>query len=201
MLTITKRIDELGLASYSLDGRIIDHDNQPVDVAEFSFKADSIEASAAYYVTHFDNVAIKRAIVHDAPINTKPLYLIACSNAKLAHSAPAGQLYTGQAFKLATAAAERAGADVIILSALHGAVNPTRELQPYNRALAAMNRQQRKVWAGMTAQQLQQHKGRPVTVLAGKHYAAAVEGWPNVSLPLAGLGIGQQLAALKSLNT
>jgi hypothetical protein len=38
-------------------------------------------------------------------------------------------------------------------------------------------------------------------VLAGKHYAAAVESWPNVSRPLAGLGIGQQLAALKNLNT
>jgi len=52
----------------------------------------------------------------------------------------------------------------------------------------------------MTAQQLQQHKGRPVVVLAGKHYAAAVEGWPNVSRPLAGQGIGQQLHTLKHLN-
>jgi hypothetical protein len=52
----------------------------------------------------------------------------------------------------------------------------------------------------MTAQQLQQHKGRPVVVLAGKHYAAAVEGWPNVSRPLTGQGIGQQLHTLKHLN-
>ena len=131
----------------------------------------------------------------------KPLYLIACSNAKLDPSAPAAELYTGQAFKLAMAAAERAGADVIILSALHGAVSPTRQLQPYNRALADMNTQQRAVWAGMTEQQLQQHKGRSITVLAGKHYAAAVEGWPNISRPLAGLGIGQQLAALTALHT
>jgi hypothetical protein len=99
------------------------------------------------------------------------------------------------------AAAERAGADVIILSALHGAVSPTRQLQPYDRALSDMSAHQRRVWAAMTEQQLQQHKGRAVTVLAGKDYAAAVEGWPNVSRPLAGLGIGQQLAALKNLNT
>jgi hypothetical protein len=131
----------------------------------------------------------------------KPLYLIACSAAKLDHAAPAAQLYTGQAFRLAMAAAERAGADVIILSALHGAVSPSRELQPYNRALADMNTQQRAVWAGMVAQQLQQHKDRSITVLAGKHYAAAVDYFPNVSRPLAGLGIGQQLAALKALNT
>lgn len=131
----------------------------------------------------------------------KPLYLIACSAAKLDHSAPAAQLYTGQAFRLAMAAAERAGADVLILSALHGAVDPTQQLQPYNRALAHMNTQQRKVWAGMVAQQLQQHQGREIVVLAGKHYAAAVDAFPNVSRPLAGLGIGQQLAALKALNT
>lgn len=131
----------------------------------------------------------------------KPLYLIACSAAKLDHAAPAADLYQGQAFKLATAAAERAGADVIILSALHGAVQPSSQLQPYNRTLAEMNKQQRAVWAGMTAQQLQQHKGRPIVVLAGKNYAAAVDGWPNVTRPLAGLGIGQQLRALKYLNT
>lgn len=131
----------------------------------------------------------------------KPLYLIACSGAKLGRIAPAAELYTGQAFRLAMAAAERAGADVIILSALHGAVSPTRQLQPYNRALTDMSTHQRRAWAAMTEQQLQQHKGRAITVLAGKHYAAAVESWPNVSRPLAGLGIGQQLAALKALNT
>ena len=131
----------------------------------------------------------------------KPLYLIACSAAKLDRTAPAADLYQGQAFKLAKAAADRAGADIVILSALHGAVNPTRQLQPYNRTLAEMSKHQRAVWAGMTGQQLQHHKGRPVVVLAGKHYAAAVDGWPNVSRPLAGLGIGQQLRALKYLNT
>lgn len=131
----------------------------------------------------------------------KPLYLIACSGAKLGHAAPAAELYQGQAFKLAMQAAERAGADVIILSALHGPVSPTRQLQPYNRALTDMSTHQRRVWAAMTKQQLQQHKGRSITVLAGKHYAAAVDGWPNVTRPLAGLGIGQQLAALKNLNT
>ena len=131
----------------------------------------------------------------------KPLYLIACSGAKLGHAAPAAELYQGQAFKLAMQAAERAGASVVILSALHGAVSTTRQLQPYNRALSDMSTHQRRVWAAMVEQQLQQFKSREITVLAGKHYAAAVEGWPNVSRPLAGLGIGQQLAALKALNT
>jgi hypothetical protein len=135
------------------------------------------------------------------PLYEIPLYLIACSNAKLDTAAQARDLYQGQAFRFAMAAAERAGADVLILSALHGVIDPEQNIAPYDRALCKMNRQQRKVWAGMAAQQLQQHKGRTVTVLAGKDYAAAVEGFPNVRLPLKGQGIGQQLKTLKHLNT
>ena len=131
----------------------------------------------------------------------KPLYLIACSAAKLDHAAPAAQLYTGQAFRLAMAAAERAGADVIILSALHGAVYPNLPIAPYNLTLSEMAADDRRQWAANVRHALSEYQGRAITVLAGKHYAAAVESWPNVSRPLAGLGIGQQLAALKNLNT
>jgi len=131
----------------------------------------------------------------------KPLYLIACSNAKLDHAAPAAELYTGQAFRLAMAAAERAGADVIILSALHGAVFPNLIIAPYDLSLSTMAADDRRQWAANVRHALSEYQGRAITVLAGKHYAAAVEGWPNVSRPLAGLGIGQQLAALKNLNT
>ena len=130
----------------------------------------------------------------------KPLYLIACSNAKLDHLAPAGQLYQGQAFKLAMKAAERAGADVVILSALHGALFPDFPVSPYNVTLSTMPASQRRKWAANVRHGLSEYHGREITVLAGKHYAAAVDGWPNVSRPLAGLGIGQQLAALKNLN-
>jgi hypothetical protein len=131
----------------------------------------------------------------------KPLYLIACSNAKLDHAAPAAELYQGQAFRLAMAAAERAGADVIILSALHGAVFPNLLIAPYDLQLSAMAADDRRQWAANVRHALSEYHGRAITVLAGKHYAAAVESWPNVSRPLAGLGIGQQLAALKNLNT
>ncbi len=66
MLTLTKRIDSTGLESFSLDGQLTDHDGQPVYVGEFSFKADTIEAAAAYYVTNFDNVTIEREIITDS---------------------------------------------------------------------------------------------------------------------------------------
>jgi len=130
----------------------------------------------------------------------KPLYLIACSAAKLDHAAPATQLYTGQAFKLAMAAAARAGADVLILSAMHGAVDPAEILAPYDRALSKMSKRERTGWTMWVANQLLRNYGRPITVLAGKHYAQALAGFPSVSLPLRGQGIGQQLATLKGLS-
>jgi cytoplasmic iron level regulating protein YaaA (DUF328/UPF0246 family) len=130
----------------------------------------------------------------------KPLYLIACSAAKLDRTAPAADLYQGQAFKLAMRAAARAGADIVILSALHGALFPDLLIAPYNLTLSQMTAQQRRKWAANVRHGLSEYHGREIVVLAGKHYAAAVEGWPNVSRPLTGQGIGQQLHTLKHLN-
>ena len=130
----------------------------------------------------------------------QPLYLIACSAAKLDHAAPAAQLYTGQAFKLAMAAAGRAGADVLILSGLYGVVSPLSTIEPYNRALSKLNKRERLIWEITTRAKLMHHRGRPIVVLAGKHYAQALAGFPNVSYPLRGQGIGQQLQTLKGLN-
>lgn len=129
-----------------------------------------------------------------------PLYLIACSGSKLETHAKARDLYTGQAFRFAMQAAERARADVLILSALHGVVDPDAWLTPYNCTLNDMTATERAQWALRTAAELEPHRHREIVVLAGQHYAAAVEGFPNVTRPLAGLGIGQQLAALKTLN-
>lgn len=130
----------------------------------------------------------------------RPLYLIACSAAKLDHAAPAAQLYTGQAFRLAMAAAARADADVLILSGLYGPISPNAIIEPYNCALSKLTKRGRLTWEITTAGELMQHHGRDIVVLAGKHYAAALAGFPNVSYPLRGQGIGQQLQTLKGLN-
>jgi hypothetical protein len=147
-----------------------------------------------------DKAAARAELEADTTDNTRPLYLIACSGSKLETHAKARDLYTGQAFRFAMTAAERAGADVLILSALHGAVDPDAWLTPYNVTLSNMSTTDRANWAARTAAELEPHRGRDIVVLAGQHYAAALEGFPNVSRPLAGLGIGQQLAALKHLN-
>jgi hypothetical protein len=146
-------------------------------------------------------LARRRALIqYEKAPAARPLYLIACSARKLDQPAKARELYQGQAFALAYKAAERAGADVLILSALHGATDPDAVLNPYNVTLSEMTAADRAQWAKTTAAQLDQHKGRSITVLAGANYAAAVEGFADVSRPLAGLGIGQQLAKLKAMG-
>jgi len=143
-------------------------------------------------------LARRRALIKYEKENARPLYLIACSARKLDKPAKARDLYQGQAFTLATKAA--AGADVLILSALHGAVEPDSIIDPYNVTLSDMTKAERAAWTAATAAQLAPHKDREIIVLAGANYAAAVEGFGNVSKPLQGLGIGQQLAKLKSLS-
>ena len=143
-------------------------------------------------------LARRRALINYEKTNTRPLYLIACSARKLDKPAKARDLYKGQAFALATAAA--AGADVLILSAKHGAIEPDSIIDPYNVTLSDMTKAERAAWTAATAAQLAPHKDREIIVLAGANYAAAVEGFADVSRPLAGLGIGQQLAKLKTMT-
>ena len=128
----------------------------------------------------------------------KPLYLIACSQSKLDHAAPARDLYTGQAFKLAMKAAEAASADILILSALHGVLEPEDIIAPYDCFLGGLPTMERVIWATVTAAQLAPHRDRFAVILAGKHYAAACSDFTNKREPLKGLGIGQQLRVLKN---
>ena len=130
----------------------------------------------------------------------KKLFLIACSESKLSHAAPAVDLYQGQAFKLAVKAALKADADILILSTEHGVVQPDQTLEPYDCSLKRRSTSWRAEWAKNTAKQLSKYKDRPTTILAGKFYAGAATGFANKSTPLSGLGIGQQLAVLSKMS-
>jgi hypothetical protein len=96
-------------------------------------------------------------------------------------------------------AARRADAEIIILSALHGAITPDQVIEPYNSFLGGMTKADREAWAARAAAQLAPYADREAVILAGKHYAAAAAAFKNKTLPLAGLGIGQQLAKLSTL--
>lgn len=71
ILTLTTQTDDHGLVSYSLDGSINEKyesfDGFKTDtfaVGEFSFKQESIEKSAQWYVDNFDNVSINRISIN-----------------------------------------------------------------------------------------------------------------------------------------
>ena len=128
------------------------------------------------------------------------MYLIACSQLKLSRPAEAKTLYVGQAFKLARRLAERSGQPYLILSALHGLVDPSQVIEPYNLHLAKASKDYRAQWAqGVNAQLAHRGINRAVA-LAGAVYLDGL----NIELdrPLQGLGIGQQLRYLsQALNS
>jgi hypothetical protein len=132
------------------------------------------------------------------------LVVIPCGGAKLSHRAPAGELYVGNYHRAARRAAERlvegTGGRVVILSALHGFVDPTTELEPYELRIGDSGA----VGAAelyATATELGIYPARRVVILAGAAYAdAAALVYPYAERPLAGTrGIGDQLARLKRI--
>lgn len=74
------------------------------------------------------------------------LALVGCGKTKLAHPAPARDLYTGQLFRAATEYVEQRFDRWAILSAKHGVVHPNRLLSPYDVAMADLDAQARQSW-------------------------------------------------------
>lgn len=128
--------------------------------------------------------------------------LVACSKSKLAQPAKARDLYTGQLFRASLAAAERLCERVVILSALHGAVELEQVLEPYDERIPTTVRG-RSLWSSRVHGQLlilgmRYRRDGTVLCLAPSSYWSCLhnDGWDK---PLEGLGIGQQKAKLKQL--
>ena len=64
------------------------------------------------------------------------LAVVSCGQRKLAHRAPARELYTGSLFVAARRYLEATGTPYRVLSALHGVVPPDIALDPYDKTLA-----------------------------------------------------------------
>lgn len=128
--------------------------------------------------------------------------LVACAAAKLELPAPARALYVSQLFRKASALAEATCDRWYILSAKHGLVHPDTVVAPYDVRLGRNPRTPaNQAWADMVRGQLATElAGVPSVVLvalAGESYRAALHPgqWPY-EIPMAGLGIGQQLGYL-----
>jgi hypothetical protein len=148
---------------------------------------------------------------------TTVLVLIACSEKKLSHASPAAELYTGQLFRLSRRYAEHLGGAWRILSAKYGVVDPRQIIEPYDRTLRGKGRDEVRQWAAwcqcdlihaMAELGCEETRGDyldfpRVIILAGKDYVQPLLRWTmlshyrdRVETPLAGLGIGKQLAFL-----
>ena len=139
-------------------------------------------------------------------MTTSPLFLISCVAEKAAEPCAARDLYRSDWFRKARAYAEAAGRDYLVLSAAHGLLDPLQEVAPYDVTLHDMDRDERQAWAESVVRQLRQRGqvGRPIVILAGERYReflapllANIVGDPDlVTVPMRGLGIGQQKAWL-----
>lgn len=134
------------------------------------------------------------------------LVLISCCGPKTATARRAAELYTSDLFRKSVRYAEVTGASWAVLSALYGLVWPDTVIAPYDLRLQSLDRVHRAVWARGVCEALGPPEGDPrLEILAGCTYTDPITaplealGW-RVSLPLAGMQIGQRLRWLKQHN-
>lgn len=133
------------------------------------------------------------------------LYLVSCVSKKINRRAPARDLYCSEWFRKARSYVEATGSPWLILSAKYHLVAPETVLDPYNTTLKNMAVNERRSWADEVLLQFDK-TGRcvdRVIFLAGERYREfLLDGMKRrgvrVHVPMAGLGIGQQLAWLKA---
>jgi len=133
---------------------------------------------------------------------TSSVYLIACVSQKLDHRAAAADLYRSDWFRKARTYVEEMGERWYVLSAVHGLVEPTKHLAPYDATLRDLTAAERRQWGERTVRQLRRaigprHAG-PIVFLAGRLYREPLLAFAGerAAVPMLGMGIGQQKAWL-----
>jgi cytoplasmic iron level regulating protein YaaA (DUF328/UPF0246 family) len=129
--------------------------------------------------------------------------LVACVKSKHAESAPAAELYQSAWFRKARAYAEQEADAWYILSAKYGVVSPNEVIEPYNESLYDASAGERKECATGVLDTLRELLSAEdeVIILAGLRYREHLEERlrqfaARVSVPMEGLGIGEQLRFL-----
>lgn len=136
----------------------------------------------------------------------KNIYLVGCGKKKADGVCEAQDLYTGELFRSCRKYIETIdpAAEWYILSARYGLLNPVALVEPYDASLNNQTVSKRKRWAHEVMRVFWSavKPGDRVVFLAGKQYReflipAIVRLGAAVEIPLAGLGIGQQIQFLK----
>lgn len=135
--------------------------------------------------------------------------LISCVSQKEKHKCMVKDLYTSSLFKktweYATKIEKPDG--VYILSALHGLIRFNEVIEPYDKTLLTMSKEEALEWAEKVKKQLTNtfvKDGRTLEdfeflIFAGsKYYVNLIDFIPNYKLPLGSLPIGKRLGALTS---
>lgn len=137
--------------------------------------------------------------------------LVGCGRAKGPSRAQAMHLYRGGLFRAAIDFATATHADVYIVSAKHGLIDPERVIEPYEFSIEDMTATQRERWGESTVDQLLVNLDKfAPTLLMGESYArwlrppleelAKGKGWPAPVEPLAGIaGFGPRIRRLREL--
>ena len=135
----------------------------------------------------------------------KTVILISCVARKQQYPAPASDLYNSPWFNLAKAYAEQSGHPWFILSAEYGFLSIHKTIEPYDTTLKQMTHANRKKWASkvLTAIKTKIEPDYKIIILAGLPYREFLtdlltQAGYTVQIPMANLGIGQQLAWLKN---
>ena len=131
------------------------------------------------------------------------VYLVSCVSVKQPRAAPAADIYVSPWFKKAKLFVQRQGAAWWILSAKHGLTNPQDVIDPYEQTLNNMGIAARRAWAKQVIDGLRAvvANGDTIVFLAGERYREFLVGplaemGVNISVPMYGLKIGEQLAWL-----
>lgn len=134
------------------------------------------------------------------------MVLVSCVSQKAATASKAKDLYISDWFLKARCYAERVGDRWMILSARHGLLSPEAVIEPYDETLYGKRKGERQAWASRVVSSISNQippRSR-IVILAGEIYrefiVSPLEDKFDVSIPMVGLGIGQQLSYLKKVN-
>jgi len=130
------------------------------------------------------------------------IILISCVSKKLLYNSKAKNLYVSPLFKYNLKYANSLNPDkIFILSAKYGLVDLELEIEPYNKTLNKMKKQEIEEWSEKVINQLKEQtdlQEDEFIFLAGDMYRKfLIPHIKNYKIPMQGLGIGNQLKYLK----